>query len=449
MKREFAFEDALHMLEVLWSSLPSNPPEGELSLKEKEYVPNSISENAEESSVSLSLKTPRENAYTKLCAIRRQSSSYCLTSNSKGKFGYKRMNHSLDENIGKRNYVSSYQISKEYQSLDENFINAEFSNQDQDISPSESFVQDGNNRSNVKNKYFPSLHNNYQCYSEEDESEVSKKLIKNLSEFKNISAMKKVNNVDANQKVMNKENCEPNDDIEEESESADLIEEGNKNGLESKPPNSTNNVLDNRETKPERTDEVFVWENPLHNNLDVKNPFHELESSNKTFASHNGQKTKFSPDGSKSNSKFFSNMSQELENARKNCEMILSQKRSPNLHTIASTISSFQKKYELHSQSSQSDSNTTHPCEEVNESNCSKPLSLLLPSNAEFGGGNPFLIFLCLTLLMQHRDYIMRNQMDYNELAMYFDKMVRKHNVHRVLNHARRMYTSYSKDQSR
>ena len=68
---------------------------------------------------------------------------------------------------------------------------------------------------------------------------------------------------------------------------------------------------------------------------------------------------------------------------------------------------------------------------------------LELPPPQEFGNGNPFLMFLCLTLLLQHRDYIMRNGMDYNEMAMHFDKMVRKHNVLKVLSQARRLYQDY------
>lgn len=71
-----------------------------------------------------------------------------------------------------------------------------------------------------------------------------------------------------------------------------------------------------------------------------------------------------------------------------------------------------------------------------------------LPPPHEFGGGNPFLMFLCLTILLQHRNYVMKNAMDYNEIAMHFDKMVRKHNVVRVLNQARRMYADYLKAQN-
>ncbi|XP_017124615.1 uncharacterized protein LOC108144362 [Drosophila elegans] len=71
-----------------------------------------------------------------------------------------------------------------------------------------------------------------------------------------------------------------------------------------------------------------------------------------------------------------------------------------------------------------------------------------LPPPSEFGGGNAFLMFLCLTLLLQHRNTIMKAGMDYNEIAMHFDKMVRKHDVTRVLNQARRMFVDYLKAQS-
>lgn len=35
------------------------------------------------------------------------------------------------------------------------------------------------------------------------------------------------------------------------------------------------------------------------------------------------------------------------------------------------------------------------------------------------------------------------NNFDYNEMAMHFDKMVRKHNVNKVLIQARRLYQDY------
>ncbi|KAG6460871.1 uncharacterized protein LOC115450517 [Manduca sexta] len=141
--------------------------------------------------------------------------------------------------------------------------------------------------------------------------------------------------------------------------------------------------------------------------------------------------------------KFFSSMSQELENARKNCESLLNVKQT-NLHSVASTINSFQKKYEVFKPPVQK----TVSVSTVAPDSSTKGSISSLPPPVVFGGGNPFLMFLCLTVLLQHRDYIMRNRMDYNELAMHFDKMVRKHNVNRVLNQARQMYAMYLKHQA-
>lgn len=87
--------------------------------------------------------------------------------------------------------------------------------------------------------------------------------------------------------------------------------------------------------------------------------------------------------------------------------------------------------------------------EEATEANIAlTKLVGLLPPPSEFGDGNPFLMFMCLTLLLQHRNFVIKSNMDYNEMAMHFDKMVRKHNVTRVLNQARRMYSEYLKSQT-
>lgn len=72
-----------------------------------------------------------------------------------------------------------------------------------------------------------------------------------------------------------------------------------------------------------------------------------------------------------------------------------------------------------------------------------------LPPPEEFGCGNPFLMFICLTLLLQHRDVIMQNHLEYDEMAMLFDKMVRKHDVHKVLHQARILYTDYLQSQQK
>ncbi|XP_053690581.1 uncharacterized protein LOC128739177 [Sabethes cyaneus] len=129
MKREFAFDDSLRMLEVLWSSLPPMAPNGELALFEKEYKPAPPDDVPQpKSPCQATLRTPRENPYTKVCALRRQSSALSLSSctnpiNIQGGLtklnATKRLNLSLDENITRDNFYSSRNITKTHQSLDE------------------------------------------------------------------------------------------------------------------------------------------------------------------------------------------------------------------------------------------------------------------------------------------------------------------------------------------
>ncbi|KAJ4933783.1 hypothetical protein JOQ06_006594 [Pogonophryne albipinna] len=70
-----------------------------------------------------------------------------------------------------------------------------------------------------------------------------------------------------------------------------------------------------------------------------------------------------------------------------------------------------------------------------------KPCSL--PPPQEFGKGNPFMLFLSLSILLEHRDHIIKNNFDYNELAMHFDRLVRRHNLSRVLQRAKALFADY------
>lgn len=66
-----------------------------------------------------------------------------------------------------------------------------------------------------------------------------------------------------------------------------------------------------------------------------------------------------------------------------------------------------------------------------------------LPPPQEFGKGNPFMLFLCLSILLEHRNHIIKNCLDYNELAMHFDRLVRRHNLSRVLQRAKALFADY------
>ena len=85
----------------------------------------------------------------------------------------------------------------------------------------------------------------------------------------------------------------------------------------------------------------------------------------------------------------------------------------------------------------------------INYSMC-KDLNLpfnRLPSPTQFGDGNPFLMFMCIACILQHRNYIMEQQLDYQEIAMFFDRMVRRHDVKKTLRLARKMFAEYLNDE--
>jgi len=70
-----------------------------------------------------------------------------------------------------------------------------------------------------------------------------------------------------------------------------------------------------------------------------------------------------------------------------------------------------------------------------------------LPPPSELGCGNPFLMFLCLSTLILQRDHVMSSCHDYNDIAMYYDKMVRQHRVESVVHYAQQLYATYLREQ--
>ncbi|XP_053551830.1 TBC1 domain family member 25 isoform X2 [Bombina bombina] len=71
------------------------------------------------------------------------------------------------------------------------------------------------------------------------------------------------------------------------------------------------------------------------------------------------------------------------------------------------------------------------------------PAPISLPPPQEFGRGNPFMLFLCLSILLEHREHIMKQNMGYDELAMHFNRLVRRHNLKRVLLRAKALFADY------
>lgn len=534
MKREFAFDDSLRMLEVLWSSLPADPPRNELKLFDVKFQPVQISTPP----ISPLLKTPRENPYTKVCALRRQSSSISLH-NYAGKrtSSFKRQIHSLDETVGRNNCVLD--IKTKHQSLDDAALAQRLSKsvdnspkspkncapKHTDLSPhelrprsvspleqkSDSVVLNNRihshrlaNRSkstglsssmsnlikNTRNtghfkelkdklsggkiRVFSSLDRldkNQQSIKEENETKHTGKMVKNLNEFLNFAAVNRNKIRDSNEKpkiTLTKssfddasdaerarhysstsnscdddtfDDCSPDDsqeyfpmttsvtrELRLELENLDRQVFGdkcNEKALDDSPPGSDARlecnefVVEMDQTKSDdkrKSDDVFVWENPLHQTSPKKpqNDNSEPEADLPTIVDERSSAKTVTP------IKILNMAPKPIKNAP------VTPETPPN------------KPQEL------SDANLiamTNSCEEVTENKS----SALLPPPNEFGGGNPFLMFLCITVLLQHRDHIMSKGMDYNEMAMHFDKMVRKHHVTRVLNQARQMYMRYLK----
>ncbi|KAL1124373.1 hypothetical protein AAG570_001002 [Ranatra chinensis] len=320
MKREFAFDDALRMLEVMWSSLPPMPPESELALYEQEFV----------RSPPVPSPRPKENAYTKICALRRG------------------INHiSLEETRR-----SSLVKSRPFTSLDDAALRKV-----ENLQPT--------------------------------------RIVRNLNEFLSLDKSKE------QKKDHTSDNNSPDDSSEFFPMTTSMTRE-----LRLELESLDRHVFG----EAGQGEEVFVWENPLGG------PATPEDTSGGEIFETEGKTVKEGP-----------------EETTKTSDSTLLERRRVTLEEIPVVNGNVTSAREV--------SATTTAGGPPGKSGG-------LPHPHEFGGGNPFLMFLCITVLCQHRDMIMRQGMDYNEMAMHFDKMVRKHDATRVLNQARLMYAAYLKEYS-
>ncbi|XP_063922526.1 TBC1 domain family member 25 isoform X2 [Zophobas morio] len=530
MKREFAFEDSLRMLEVLWSSLPPYPPDKELKLFDVQFQPVQATPP-----ISPLLKTPRENAYTKVCALRRQSSSISLSNyTSKKTVTVKRQNHSLDETLT-RSKNNILDIKLKHQSLDDAALSRqrltksnETSPKNPEVSPrselrprsvspleakSDSFIfcngVNNNRKSSLSSsmtnlikstkksghfkelkdriaaaKLFSSLERLDHSIKEEIESKPKGKMVKNLNEFLSFAAVNKnkisdklakmggsVGDMDKPKILLTKSSFDEseksrhysstsNDDtfdeyspddsqeyfplttsvtrelrlelenldrkvfgdkyIERLSESPSTDCSSDVKAEESVMPKTPQEVITEKppvDAEKRKSDDIFLWENPLltksPNTMQTPDEQADIEydSEMPTLVNEVSDTKVVTP------IKIINTTSKPLK-------VVLAKKEEPKEEEPPRVPLPVEAPP------------MTNSCEEVTETKSSS----LLPPPQEFGGGNPFLMFLCITVLLQHRNHIMTKAMDYNEMAMHFDKMVRKHDVTKVLNQARQMH---------
>ncbi|EFN70357.1 TBC1 domain family member 25 [Camponotus floridanus] len=466
MKREFALDDALRMLEVLWAALPASPPTGELSLAEVPFPPPSPPP-------SPNVKHIRENAYTKVCAIRRQSSSASIAASIKRKtlsMEDSTQQSATEINGETKRSNSPYEAFSDSENDFTSTKNKKNTESTEKYSLSTDSIPVKSKRSNLL-ELKDRLSSNKEIKNSEQSDNSEKKcarVVKNLNEFLNFTSLNrsKVTPSDAEPelrrvssesgviRVLRDEPSSPDDSTDffpmTTSMTRELrleLESLDRQVFGLSPPSELqcDCVLSKRESDlPESETEtelarcspaadVFVWENPLHTLQQKHHPTTpdeqaELEYDGEILEDQNGVKS-VTP-----------------------IRLLKCTTRSESASDSEGTESWHQNPPVSESPTKQQQQQSIQEqCEEVTELTNLIPAGTSedqlgensLPPPHEFGGGNPFLMFLCITLLLQHRDFVMRNQMDYNEMAMHFDKMIRRHNVIRVLNQARQLFAGY------
>ena len=66
-----------------------------------------------------------------------------------------------------------------------------------------------------------------------------------------------------------------------------------------------------------------------------------------------------------------------------------------------------------------------------------------LPHPKFLNDGSPFPLFLCLAILLENRDTIISNKMDYAMVAMFFDKLSRRHDSSKIIVRAKTLFFQY------
>ncbi|XP_076313617.1 LOW QUALITY PROTEIN: TBC1 domain family member 25-like [Tachypleus tridentatus] len=457
LKREFAFDDALHMLEVLWSSLPPAPPKDDLPLFEEEFSPFTSCPHSPR-------LNSRENPYTKVRAIRKQNS----TSSTIG------VNGSSSLSCGCRNeQIVDYSVSDRAQEVNNartNVMEGEYSTDDsQEYLPMTTSITrelrmelENLNRNLPGSR--PSLPQSPTGDSEDLDSPHSQ-ISGDPNSCDSCSICRRgsigpdpeddTHSWTSDDQFSGGDQIRPLDNIKKLHKSPEALDVNGDLEVEpvtcSTPDDLYELELESIEITPQLhlqhcngeilENEELYSNNGLQCSCHLKSviPIQLVHSPGPEDQQHGSDSSESISD------KYGEECAEERYTARSN--------NQSEGYGSGSTVSSKEASTQEETSSDQVSGNgfvdsgvirpvMTNSCEEALEFSGRMKRSKLPPPH-ELGGGNPFMLFLCLTLLLQHSDSIMRSNMDYNELAMYFDKMVRKHNVNRVLHQARTMFAEY------
>ena len=401
MKREFPFDDALRMLEVMWSSLPPDPPENEIALTNSDYSPSRLTS----SPISPSLAN-HAHMYLRLRALRRQASSNLKAQKESG--DNERQGGTATpckQNLKPTPSPLAVTPAEERDIDPEEYLPIEdkATQELQDKSSSIDRSLETLETPPILSKTSPLIPS-----QQEDSKTITASLSPASPSTKRVQlqgshstgpekenmAAKNSNGLDKTKEQMKAQAVSDDEEDDEDTLfSQTCLHQGEDNSTKVAPSSSCNNLAPLG--SPKRPTEIPV--KPVYTpNITKEGQQHNVEEkpeSDVLVTTENGV-TEKTMDIIELNS----------------CEEAM---ENPSIDFIRTSF--------------------TLP---------------KLPPPDEFGYGNPFLLFLCLTLLMQQRDHIIHNKMDYNDLAMHFDKLVRRHHVNRVLHQAQSLYAVYLRSQA-
>lgn len=455
MKREFPFNDALHVLEVMWATLPHCPPDHGLELVDPGYSSQLLSTSPCSPSFS-----QKHNMYTKLLAMRRGGVLHRGTKSVK----------STASLIPPRAFTNNSVSTESLSHCDEVSTNRS-SISSFDTSPSDREVRD-NSFPKIDHSVAFCLHKkldnighilkNRQLYeeytndNEENDSDVKKNKIcycnndndQNGSDWAVTNANYLCNTLTKSFDIGHSSSSLNELDLYQEhsgstQQDSDLNDDRRSWSLHSISSGSS-------ETGCQQIQFTISMDSNTNNSTNVSNTTADL--GNCTSSSDSAESV--------------SNVVSQSQNTESSSiEIKVNDTRPKAASILLSTPKTFSplasRHLPLHAGAGNSEitknlsDSHISDCQEAteefgsSESTCSQFTGTpvrdpsKLPPPPEFGAGNPFLMFLSLTLLLQHREIILSQNMCYEEIAMYFDRLVRKHNAKHTLQFTRQIYTEY------
>ena len=478
MKREFPFSDALYVMEVMWATLPPSPPRQEIPLVDPDYSARLLSSSPCSPTFSV-----QQAMYAKLLAMRRVGALHRIAQASKpaapdslakqhevqpaGSNSIKSPSHldisnnatastafdvspgdiddkvsdfpQVDDILTRSLQIKSSSIDQVLQESPKSLENVD-TDLDQNILNSDTADFDENGMDNSKTtctkripiKNMDSVIDNNDCgYGSSGVHNNGGEFLEDL-----------VNRSEHSLSVSSAQSLEDSEQVQFElSIEASL--------------NASTDTMNNRDDDNDRNSSGNVSDGSEPKNRNITylqtEPTNAIDSDNRSEMN--------------SNSGIFSSMKRLLASPiRRSTDLMPSSptsspKRNVPLRQVNSTPGAMHASPMIRDyttprppDSTESVETCVNHVEAQSSPSKSKPTIMLrdpslLPPPQEFGGGNPFLMFLCLTIITMHRDVLIRNEMCYEEIAMHFDRLVRRHNCHRVLYHARQFYTEYLKAQ--